>query len=117
MSLATDILKHSGSLIPSRKIERREPLSYPKRRAIKSKTRKHVEVVHISGVSLVPQRNMWSAYFYNGEKTIRIGEFPTQERAAIARKIYLHWRKLGMKDIPHIPEKRQYVLWRASDKS
>lgn len=59
MSLATDILKHSGSLIPSRKIERRErrePLSYPKRQAIKYKAPEHTPV---KGVHWMPERRMW----------------------------------------------------------
>lgn len=133
MSLAADILKRAGvDLSPKSKQTRADYLGLaqrqPAKRVEKKGPRTHKpkgkSVVYtapphepIKGVSFRSDVNGWDAYFFDGEKTIRIGLFPTQARATIARKIYLHWRKRGMQNIPNRPESRLYTRWSASDKS
>lgn len=114
MTLATDILKHSGSLITSRKIERREPLSYPKRQATKYKAPEHTPV---KGVYWMPERRMWRACYCIDNQVIAVGIFPTQERASIAYRLYAYWVKSGLGLAATKTEKRLYTRWHASDKS
>lgn len=133
MSLATDILKCANSdLSPPSKLTRADYLGLaarhktkraapkgPRVRKPKGKSVVYTAPPHepVKGVSFRSDVNGWDAYFFDGEKTIRIGLFPTQARAEIARKIYLHWRKRGMQNIPNRPESRLYTRWHASDKS
>lgn len=114
MSLATDILKHSGSLIPSRKVERREPLSYPKRPAVKYKAPEHTPV---KGVHWMPERRMWRACYCVDNRVIAVGIFHTQERASIAYRLYEYWVKCGLGRAPTKTEKRLYTRRNTSDKS
>ena len=113
VSLATDLLKHSVILIPSRKVERREPLSYPKRQAMKYKAPKHTPV---KGVHWMSERRMWRACYCVDNKVIAVGIFPTQERASISYRLYAYWVKSGLGQAPTKTEKRLYTRWRASDK-
>lgn len=117
MSLATDILKYSGSLIPSRKIERREPLSYPQRKTKPPVPKKKVKpVTDIPGVSWDVSNNSWRAYFYDGDKAHRLGNFSNAERAGLAVRLYKFWRKRGYHTTEHRkPSIRLYI--RCSDKS
>lgn len=48
--------------------------------------------------------------FQNG-KAVNLGEFKTQERAAIANRLFNYWKSLGYDDIPTKPQRRQYI-WR-----
>lgn len=122
MSLATDILKSMNKPAPVKK---------PKAPRIDSKTAAPKKVIprkfrrtrapaaaatvrpvnHVPGVSFISKSGGWDAYFYDGQKKIVIGLFPTQERAIVARKIYLHWRKRGFTDIPNKPSRRLYTNW------
>lgn len=127
MSLATDILKRANAgLSPPSKQTRTDYLGLAKQQPAKRTEKKGPRIrkpkgktviytapphEHVKGVSFRSDTNGWDAYFFDGEKTIRIGLFPTQARAAIARKIYLHWRKRGMSDIPNKPDKRLYTRW------
>lgn len=133
MSLATDILKRANAdLSPPSKSTRADYMGLatrhktkrvapkgPRVRKPKGKTVTHVapEHDHVAGVSFNSRDNGWDAHFYNGSKTIRIGVFPTQARAIIARRIYMYWRKCGMENIPNRPGTRLYTRWNASDKS
>lgn len=114
MSLAADILKHTGSLMPSQQTAKREPLSYPR------KTRKPEQKVvetpktDIPGVSFVKGRNTWKAYFYDGNRPLALGEFRTAERAGLAVALYKFWRKRGFRTTEH--RKPSFSLYRkASD--
>jgi hypothetical protein len=129
MSLATDILKRAETIDPPKPIKKvRAPHSNtatPKRKKTKptmarifgrtrrppSKDKVMPNVTHMPGVSFASRDNGWDAYYYDGQKKIRIGVFPTQARAIIARKIYMLWRKRGFSDIPNKPEKRLYTHW------
>ncbi|UCR81078.1 hypothetical protein [Escherichia phage ULINTec2] len=42
---------------------------------------------------------------------MNLGEFKTQERAAIANRLFNYWKSLGYDDIPTKPQRRQYI-WR-----
>lgn len=133
MTLATDILKRANvDLSPPSKTTRADYMGLaarhkkksaapkgPRVRKPKGKTVVYVapEHEHVDGVSFNSRNNGWDAYFYNGIKMIRIGVFPTQARAIIARRIYMYWRKCGMENIPNKPGIRLYTNWRSSDKS
>ena len=114
MSLANDILKHSGSLMPSEKQKprpaRREK---PKAKTI-CKPKNMDKHEHVPGVSWSESSRRWNAYYYNGEAVIKIGAFPTQARAVLAKRLYMLWVKRGLVDSPNKPERRQYIRWQAS---
>ena len=114
MTLATDILKHTGSLLP--KNERAKPtrLAYPKTRKPVNKT--PLPETDIPGVSWSCQTKKWKAYFYDGVKSHTLGEFTTTERAGLAVRLYKFRRKRGFHSTEHRkPSIRLYI--RCSDKS
>lgn len=116
MSLATDILKHRGSLIPSRKIERREPLSYPRKTKRPEHKPKDMPKTDIPGVYYAQECKTWKAYFYDGNRTLSLGGFRTPERAGLAVALYKFWRKRGFHTSEH--RKPSFRLYRrASDYS
>ncbi|MGL5904224.1 MAG: hypothetical protein ACRCZO_16195 [Cetobacterium sp.] len=122
MSLATDILKRA-SLDLAPKPPKQKRTNYieravkikpgPRKRKVKQPTVIYEAPPYepVKGVSFNAAVNGWDAYFSDGTKTVRIGMFPTQARAAVARKIYLHWRKRGMQNIPNKPDSRLYTKW------
>lgn len=118
MGLATDILKRAFrepvNLVATprqrtqaqRKPGERKPKK--RREPIKYTAPEHE---HIVGISFVTTRNSWAAYCGVGANRVKVGNFPTQARAAIAKKIYEHWMALGLTDIPNKPDKRQWTRW------
>lgn len=95
MSLATDILKRSG-LAPLS--PRTNTQIYKRRRnALYPEMQERRKAVRACG-------------FPNG-KAVNLGEFKTQERAAIANRLFNYWKSLGYDDIPTKPQRRQYI-WR-----
>lgn len=121
MSLATDILKHSGSLIESRKIERRDivrckPLSHPRKTKRPEPKPKDMPKTDIPGVYYGQECRTWKAYFYDGNRTLSLGGFRTPERAGLAVALYKFWRKRGFHTTEH--RKPSFRLYRrASDYS
>lgn len=91
MSLATDILKRSGLA----------PLS-PK---VKTRAR------NVTYNELAERRKAVRACGFQNGKAVNLGEFKTQERAAIANRLFNYWKSLGYDDIPTKPQRRQYI-WR-----
>nr|UVX80990.1 MAG: hypothetical protein [Bacteriophage sp.] len=91
MSLATDILKRSGLA----------PLS-PK---VKTRAR------NATYRELAERRKAIRACGFQNGKAVNLGEFKTQERAAIANRLFNYWKSLGYDDIPTKPQRRQYI-WR-----
>lgn len=97
MSLATDILKRSGLA----------PLSP------RAKTRIHKRRRNVLYPEIQERRKARygdACGFQNG-KAVNLGEFKTQERAAIANRLFNYWKSLGYDDIPTKPQRRQYI-WR-----
>lgn len=91
MSLATDILKRSGLA----------PL------APRAKTRAR----NATYMELAERRKAIRACGFQNGKAVNLGEFKTQERAAIANRLFNYWKSLGYDDIPTKPQRRQYI-WR-----
>lgn len=91
MSLATDILKRSGLA----------PL------APRAKTRAR----NATYCELAERRKAIRACGFQNGKAVNLGEFKTQERAAIANRLFNYWKSLGYDDIPTKPQRRQYI-WR-----
>lgn len=95
MSLATDILKRSGLA----------PLS----------PRAKTQIYKRRGNALFPEiqarRKAIRACGFQKGKAVNLGEFKTQERAAIANRLFNYWKSLGYDDIPTKPQRRQYI-WR-----
>lgn len=91
MSLATDILKRSGLAPLPPKVKTRA------RNATYNELAERRKAVRACG-------------FQNG-KAVNLGEFKTQERAAIANRLFNYWKSLGYDDIPTKPQRRQYI-WR-----
>lgn len=95
MSLATDILKRSGLV----------PLS----------PRAKTQIYKRRGNALYPEiqarRKAIRAGASQNGKAVNLGEFKTQERAAIANRLFNYWKSLGYDDIPTKPQRRQYI-WR-----
>lgn len=89
MSLATDILKRSGLAPLSPKVKTRE------------RNATYRELVERYGV--------FRACASQNGKTVNLGEFKTQERAAIANRLFNYWKSLGYEDIPTKPQRRQYI--------
>jgi hypothetical protein len=89
MSLATDILKRSGLAPLSPKVKTRE------------RNATYRELVERYGT-------IRASASQNG-KAVNLGEFKTQERAAIANRLFNYWKSLGYDDIPTKPQRRQYV--------
>lgn len=114
MSLATDILKHSGRLIPKARVEKRAPVARKRKPERKYKAPEHTPV---KGVHWMATRRMWRACYCTNGKVISVGIFPTQERASIAYRLYAYWIKSGLGLAATKTEKRLYTRWRASDKS
>lgn len=125
MSLATDILKSLNKPAPVKKpkaprIDSKQatpkrakapiPRKFGRTRAPADSAPIRIEA-HVAGVSFITKSGGWDAYFYDGNKKIVIGLFPTQARAIIARKIYMLWRKRGFTDIPNKPSRRLYTNW------
>ena len=116
MSLANDILKHTGSLMPSNQTVKREPLSYPRKTKRPEHKPKDLPKTDIPGVSYVQERKTWKAYFYDGNRSLSLGEFKTPERAGLAVALYKFWRKRGFHTSEH--RKPSFTLYRrASDYS
>ena len=114
MTLATDILKHTGSLMPKGKRARSTRLAYPKTK--KPVVKAPLPTTDIPGVSWSCQTKKWKAYFYDGVKSLTLGEFSTPERAGAAVALYKFWRKRGFHSTEHRkPSIRLYI--RCSDKS
>ena len=95
MSLATDILKRSGLA----------PLS-PRARTQIYKRRHNALYPEIQA-----RRKAVRACGFQNRKAVNLGEFKTQERAAIANRLFNYWKSLGYDDIPTKPQRRQYI-WR-----
>ena len=95
MSLATDILKRSGLA----------PLS-PRANTRIHKRRRNALYPEIQA----RRKSVRACGFQNG-KAVNLGEFKTQERAAIANRLFNYWKSLGYDDIPTKPQRRQYI-WR-----
>lgn len=91
MSLATDILKRSGLA----------PLS------LRTKTRARNALYP----EIQARRKAVRACGFQNGKAVNLGEFKTQERAAIANRLFNYWKSLGYEDIPTKPQRRQYI-WR-----
>lgn len=91
MPLATDILKRSGLV----------PLSP------RTKTRARNATYR----ELAERRKAVRACGFQNGKAVNLGEFKTQERAAIANRLFNYWKSLGYDDIPTKPQRRQYI-WR-----
>lgn len=91
MSLATDILKRSGLAPLSPKVKTRARNSTYK--------------------ELAERRKAIRACGFQNGKAVNLGEFKTQERAAIANRLFNYWKSLGYDDIPTKPQRRQYI-WR-----
>lgn len=113
MSPATDILTHSGSLIPSRTVARRKPLSYPKKGyaqnvpPFKPKRPKPPTPPGVY-VQFVGDKIKYRPSFTINGKLVSLGNFATPERANLARKLYSLWQRRGFEDIPHKPTTRVY---------
>lgn len=101
MTLANDILKHNGNLIPSRQINKREPFSYLRKTKAPVARKKDTPKTDIPGVSWSPGHNQWCAYFYDGNTTVKLGLFRTAERAGMAVSLYKFWRKRGFHSSEH----------------
>lgn len=96
MSLATDILKHSGSLIPSSKTERREPLSAPE-------TKPHSKYCYRSGNSWYAQAKVKGVKYY-------LGTHKSEARAGLAARLFLYWvRRYNVEGIPIKPGVEEYA--------
>ena len=114
MSLATDILKHSGSLIQKASVEKRAPVARRRKPERKYKAPEHTPV---KGVHWMSTRRGWRACYCIDNKVISVGIFPTHERASIAYRLYAYWVKSGLGLAATKTEKRLYTRWQASDKS
>lgn len=99
MSLANDILKHTGSLMPKGERARPTRLAYPKTK--KPVVKAPLPTTDIPGVSWSCQTKKWKAYFYDGIKSHTLGEFTTPERAGLAVTLYKFWRKRGFRTTDH----------------
>ncbi len=126
MSLATDILKRLAiDLSPPPRSQQKPTATKPapvkqkgpRKQKVKRPPRKYEQppCEKIPGVSFRSDANMWDAYTWDGEKTIRIGLFRTQARAAIALRLYKFWRKRAYKDIPRKPTVRVYTRVKIAD--
>lgn len=108
MSLATDILRQQRDISPKparcRNANYIEVAAKPKKPRLHDKTEPH-----IPGVCYVAADRRWCAYFYNGERTLRIGTYPSQKRAHIALRLYKFWRKRAHDNIPVGTTKRRYT--------
>lgn len=87
MSLATDILKRSGLA----------PLSP------RAKTRIHKRRRNVLYPEIQERRKAIRACGFRNGKAVNPGEFKTQERAAIANRLFNYWKSLGYDDIPTKP--------------
>lgn len=98
MSLANDILKHSGSLMPKEsnkpRPSRKETKKIKKKSSYKHKIPEHT---HIPGITFRTDFGRWEAYFYDGAKTYKLGLFNTQERAFLTVKLFKLWRRRGFR--------------------
>lgn len=83
MSLATDILKQSGLA----------PLS-PRANTQIYKRRRNALYPEIPA----RRKAIRACGFQNG-KAVNLGEFKTQERAAIANRLFNYWKSLGYEDM------------------
>ncbi len=96
MSLATDILKHSGSLIKTRRIERKEPLQPPE-------IKPHHKHCYRSGNSCYAQVKVGGVRYY-------LGTHKSEARAEVAAKLFLYWvRRYNVEGIPIKPTAKEYV--------
>lgn len=108
MSLSTDILARADiNLVATprqRKQTKRGKIQMPR-------------PDHIPGISFSKARRMWKAYFYNGSRTLTIGEYPTKERAFVALRLFKLWRRRGFPDAPNKPDILRWTRWDYSELS
>lgn len=125
MTLATDILKRaSADLTPHR--QPKEPgqrtnyldrYGRGARPPSKVRTKEYPVPEHepVKGTYFEKAKGDWGAVVWEDGKAKRIGYYASQERAAIAVRLYDFWKRNGFIDIPNKPEIRPYCKRKIAD--